>query len=64
MMYPNGFDGKCVILPKDGDFTIGHTYHFQEHQTNDIVFITCNDDSSARQSFYEWSGFNRYFRQI
>ena len=61
MIYLNGFEGICHTIPNIGKFSIGNVYHFKEHQLNDIVFIICSDDNHETCSFYEWSGFNKYF---
>jgi len=62
MLYIDGFEGTCHTMPSIGKFTVGKTYHFKEHQLNDIVFIICRDDNNETCSFYEWSGFNKYFK--
>ena len=62
MLYINGFEGTCHTIPSIGKFSVGKTYHFKEHQLNDIVFTICSDDNHETCSFYEWSGFNKYFK--
>ena len=61
MIYLNGFEAICHTIPSIGKFSIGNVYHFKEHQLNDIVFIIGLDDNYETCSFYEWSGFNKYF---
>ena len=56
-------DVKCVVPPKDGNFTVGVVYHLVYNRMNDIVWYTCLDNDNVRVCFHE-RGWNKYFKEI
>lgn len=56
-------DVRCTVLPKDGKFYIGRTYHFVYNRANDIVWFTCQDDNNTQICFHE-NGWQKYFVEI
>lgn len=56
-------DIRCIVLPKDGKFCIGNTYHLVYNRMNDIVWYHCQDDDNNRTCFYE-NSWQKYFIEI
>lgn len=56
-------DVRCVVLPQEGNFCIGRTYHFVYNRMNDIVWFTCQDDNNIQMGFHE-NGWQKYFVEI
>ena len=56
-------DVRCVVLPNDGKFCIGRTYHLVYNRMNDIVWYTCKDDEYKSIPFHE-SSWTKYFNKI